>query len=331
MGCCCCKIKKEEESSTGLQNSVSDSPVLPPFAHLLVIDRNCQVCKRQIPIGAKKCYIHLPLLCGRYHSDLADQVMKNRDLNLSKSIISTSVGGGVLVAGAGRLAAVGKIGAATGKVLGGALGALSVVTGIIEIVDAATEEAPPLPPCKKCDMGELELPGCILVCENCGIVNGESWRSGDKKNHCCQVCESCWDMTTCMKCNKVPATRRLHRKDSQGKIHRELSTHLQGTHKAGRITGSSLSIAGTGALFVPVIGWVVGPVLIASGVTTSIASSASAKPYVTIKCGKCQEERKMEERESFLKNGCETWCMTCGVRSYDTTTCCLVLCDSCEE
>ena len=134
------------------------------MAHLLASDQ-CVQCQRQIAPGTRNYYIHLPFVCHRYHSDLAERAMQNRDLNLSRSIIGTTVGGGVLAVGAGRLATVGKIGGMTSKVLGGALGVLSIVTGIIDIVDAATESAPPLPACRRCGETELKLPGCILVCE----------------------------------------------------------------------------------------------------------------------------------------------------------------------
>ena len=134
-----------------------------------------------------------------------------------------------------------------------------------------------------------------------------------------------------MKCNKAPATRNQHNMHSQRKVHRKLNTQLYGTNKGSRITGSSLAIAGTGALFIPVVGWAVGGALIGSGVVTSIASSATADPYVTIRCGNCGKEGKADEIESFMKDGCESWCMTCGVKSDDTSTkCCLVLCHSCE-
>ena len=165
------------------------------MAHLLA-SNNCNNCHRQIASGTKDYYVHLPFLCGRYHSDLAEQVMKNRDRNLSMGIISTTVGGGVLAVGGARLATVGKIGNMTGKVLGGALSVLGLVTGVIDIVDAATESAPPLPACKKCGKSELELPGCTLVCESCGVDCKGSWRSADKESHCCKVCEMCWQKTT---------------------------------------------------------------------------------------------------------------------------------------
>lgn len=66
-----------------------------------------------------------------------------------------------------------------------------------------------------------------------------------------------------MKCNSAPATRKLHQSASKSRIHRRLSTHLYGTCKASRITGSSLTLAGTVAAFIPVAGWIVGPALIA--------------------------------------------------------------------
>ena len=66
-----------------------------------------------------------------------------------------------------------------------------------------------------------------------------------------------------MKCNAAPATRKLHQAASRMKIHRRLSTHLYGTCQAGRITGSSLTIAGSVVSFIPVVGWFAGPALIA--------------------------------------------------------------------
>ena len=301
------------------------------MAHLLASDQ-CVQCQRPIASGKEGYYIHLPFLCYRYHSDLAEKAMKNRDLNLSKSIISTSLGGGVLAVGAGRLATVGKIGTLTSKALGGVLGVLGIVTGIIEIVDAATESAPPLPSCEECGDSELDLPGCMVICQSCGVDCKGSWKNADERTNCCQVCEACFRMTTCMKCNKAPATRRLHHGQSQQRLHRDLSTHLYGTHKGGRITGASLAMAGTPALFIPVVGWAVGAALIVGGAATSVTSSATAKPYVNIRCGKCHAEKNAEEIETFMKSGCEKWCMTCGVESSDTSdVCCLVLCDNCDE
>ena len=297
-----------------------------PMAHLLVSD-DCALCKRQLNPGAKH-YIHLPQICSWYHSDLADQVAKNHDLTLAQNIIKTSVGGCVFAVAMGRLAYAGKIGRMTGSVLGGLLSDLCFVTGIIDIVLTAKESAPPLPACKKggCGEHELTLPGCILMCGSCGVDCKGSWRNADSDKNCCQVCEICWSMTVCMKCKEADATRRLHIKSSVKKVHRKLGTQLYGTNKGDRIAGSTMALAGA---FIPILGWG----LIAGGITHNIIASATAKPYTTIKCESCQREEKTEEKEklgSFLDNGCEEWCMTCGVRSTDTSTCCLVLCDDCE-
>ena len=80
-------------------------------------------------------------------------------------ILSTTVGGGTLAVGAGRLAVVGKVGQVTTKCIGGALAALCVVTSAIDIVDASTEHAPELPKCKRCNKAEADEPGCLLVCQ----------------------------------------------------------------------------------------------------------------------------------------------------------------------
>ena len=132
-----------------------------------------------------------------------------------------------------------------------------------------------------------------------------------------------------MKCMVKPVSKQLHTNASKVKVHRSLSTVLEGTEKAARITGSSLSLAGTAALFIPVVGWIAGPTLIAAGVGTSVGAAIDAKPVVKIKCGACSA---VDEPEAFMKSGCEEWCMTCGVRTSATTSkCCLVLCDTCEQ
>ena len=232
-----------------------------------------------------------------------------------------------LAVGAGRLATVGKIGANTTKALGGAFVGLGAVVSVIDIVDAATEKAPPLPPCKRCGKPEAENPGCILVCGRCGI-ECISWRDADSKNHCYQVCEECYNLKLCMQCMTKTATRKMHTNASIIKVHHSLSTQLHGTCKEARITGSSLTLAGTAAMFIPVVGWLAGPALIAGGVGTSIGAGVASKPVVKIKCGQCSVE---EEAEDFFQSGCQEWCATCRVRSSDTSKCCLVLCDSCKQ
>ena len=187
---------------------------------------------------------------------------QNRELHLANGILSASVGGGTLAVGAGRLATVGKIGKVTGKCLGGALAALGVVTSVIDIVDAATEKAPDLPKCNRCGKAEGERPGCILVCQTCGVECND-WKDANAEHHCYKVCEDCYSCRVCMKCNAKPATRKLHQNSSKMTIHRGLSTRLYGTNKAGRITGSSLTIAGSAVAPIPVIGWFVGLALIA--------------------------------------------------------------------
>ena len=141
-------------------------------------------------------------------------------------------------------------------------GSSRVFSGLLGfIVDAATEEAPELPKCKRCGRAEAEQPGCILVCRACGVECND-WRDASPKHHCFKVCEDCYSCRVCMKCNKAPASRKEHQNSSKMRIHRRLSTHLYGTQKAGRITGSSLTIAGTVGCAVPVVGWAVGPALI---------------------------------------------------------------------
>ena len=294
------------------------------MAHLLKSDV-CGYCQQDI-VG-RKYYIHIPALCAFYHNDVADQVRKNSDTNLAKGIIETTVGGGALAVGAGRLATVGKVGAVTGKVIGGALSVVGGVVSVIEIVDAATEKPPELSACKRCGKPEIENPGCTLVCGRCG-VECNSWKDADAKNHCLQVCSGCYNLEKCMKCMKTQGTRKLHTSPSKITVHRSLSTRMYGTCKDARITGSSLTLAGTAVCFIPVVGWALGPALIAGGVGTSIGASVAAKPIVKIHCGHCSKE---EEQDTFFGSGCEEWCATCGVKSSDTSKCCLVLCDSCEQ
>jgi len=294
------------------------------MAHLLKSDR-CASCDQII--SGRKYYIHHPALCAFFHRDGADQALKDGSLKLAAGIVETTVGAGVLAVGAGRLAVVGKIGSVTGKAIGGALAGVGVVASVFEIVDAAKEEAPPLTPCKICGKPEVEHPGCILVCRRCN-VECNSWRDADPRKYCYEVCARCYNLEVCMKCLVKKGTRRLHSSATKIKVHNSLTTHLYGTCQAARITGSSLTIAGTAASFVPVIGWVVGPALIAGGVGTTIGASVAAKPIVKIKCGYCAKE---EEQEAFFKDGCQEWCTACGVKSSDTSKYCLVLCDACEQ
>ena len=262
---CCCGRKRskigdsDHYTKTEHQGKGTGPSSIPSCAaHLL--DRNiCGCCSKSI--GERAYYIHQPAFCLYHHSDVADQVKSNRDLSLAKGILSATVGGGVLAVRAGRLAIVGEIGNVTGKCIGGALAGLGVITSVIDIVDAATEEAPELPKCKRCGRAEAEQPGCILVCRACGVECND-WRDASPKHHCFKVCEDCYSCRVCMKCNKAPASRKEHQNSSKMRIHRRLSTHLYGTQKAGRITGSSLTIAGTVGCAVPVVGWAVGPALI---------------------------------------------------------------------
>lgn len=135
-------------------------------------------------------------------------------------------------------------------------------------------------------------------------------------------------MEKCLKCTKNKGTRVMHNSASKIKVHRSLSTQLYGTCKEARITGSSLTLAGTAVSFIPVVGWIAGPALIAGGVGTSIGASVAAKPTVKVKCGACSKE---EDPQTFFESGCEEWCKSCGVQSYDTSRSCLVLCNTCEQ
>lgn len=294
------------------------------MAHLFKTD-DCGYCNRII--SGEKHYIHHPALCSLYHNDSADQMKRNRDLRLAAGIMQVSVGGGALAISAGRLATVGKIGAQTSKALGGAMVGLGAIISVVDIVDAATEKAPPLPPCKRCGKPEAENPGCILICIRCG-VECSSWRDADSRNHCFQVCNECYNLKWCMKCMIKPVTKKTHTNASKITVHRSLSTELYGTCKDARITGSSLSLAGTAALFIPVVGWIAGPTLLAAGAGTSIGAGFAAKPVVKIKCGRCSA---VDEPEKFLESGCEEWCATCGVLFSDASKCCLVLCDTCKQ
>ena len=285
----------------------------------------CGGCRKTIT--GRIYYIHLPALCSYYHKDTADQVRKNRDLKLATGILETTVGGGALAVGAGRLATVGKVGSVTSKCIGGALGVVGGVVSIIDIVDASTEKAPPLASCKRCEKPEAEIPGCTLVCSRCG-VECNNWRDANSKDHCVQVCSDCFSTEWCMVCTKKRGTRRLHTSATKIKVHRSLSTRLYGTCKEARITGSSLTLAGTAVSFIPVVGWIAGPAMIAGGVGTSIGASVAAKPTVKVKCGSCSKE---DDPDTFFESGCEEWCATCCVRSYNTSKYCLVLCSTCEQ
>ena len=296
------------------------------MAHLLKTDK-CATCNEVI--SGRKYHIHHPALCAFFHRDGADQALKDDRLKLAAGIIQTTVGGGVLAVGAGRLAIVGKIGNLTGKAIGGALAGVGVVASVYEIVDAATEEAPPLAPCKSCGRPEVEHPGCILICRRCN-VECNSWRDADSGHYCYEVCARCYNLEVCMKCMVRKATRRMHSSATKIKVHNSLTTVLYGTCKAARITGSSLTIAGTAVAFIPVVGWIAGPALIAGGVGTSIGAGIAAEPVVKVKCGCCAKE---DEQEAFFgsEDGCQEWCTACGVRSSDRSKYCLVLCDTCEQ
>ena len=233
------------------------------MAHLL--EKNtCNCCDQWI--DKRAYYIHHPARCRYYHSDEADQQKGNRDFTLATGILDLDnrvgkVGDGTLPLSAASLVIVSKIGIVTGKKILGAMEGLSVATSVMDMVDAATEKAPELPKCKRCGHSEAEQPGCILVCRRCRVECND-WRDASPKHHCLKVCEDCYRCRVCMKCHKAPASRKEHKNCSKIRIHRRLSTHLDGTKKAGRITVSSLTIAGTFACAVPVVGWFLGPALI---------------------------------------------------------------------
>ena len=76
------------------------------MAHLLKQD-SCHNCRKAL--NNKPFYIHHPVLCSYYHSDGADQVKQNRDLNLAKGKIRTvpicpcsSVGRATVICSGGR-------------------------------------------------------------------------------------------------------------------------------------------------------------------------------------------------------------------------------------
>ena len=67
-----------------------------------------------------------------------------------------------------------------------------------------------------------------------------------------------------MKCNKAPASRKEHQNSSKMRIQHPLSTYLYGTQlKAGRITGSSLTIAPHSCVCYSCVWMVLCPALIA--------------------------------------------------------------------
>ena len=112
------------------------------------------------------------------------------------------------------------------------------------------------------------------------------WRDASPKHHCFKVCEDCYSCSVCMKCNKAPASRKKHQNSSKRRIHRRLSTHLQGTQKADRITGSSLTIARRHrSCTITVVGWFLGPALIASRMRLCFFFSPS-KGIQIPECGK---------------------------------------------
>ena len=63
---------------------------------------------------------------------------------------------------------------------------LGVITSVIDIVDAATEEAPEIPKCEHCGHAEAEQPGCIMICKGCAVESND-WRDASAKHKCFAV------------------------------------------------------------------------------------------------------------------------------------------------
>eukprot|EP00118_Oscarella_pearsei_P027673 m.311276 g.311276 ORF g.311276 m.311276 type:complete len:329 (+) comp63907_c0_seq1:191-1177(+) len=324
------------------------------MAHLITWE--CAFCGCSISAKSAK-YIHDVSECERTHDEslalasLQEKLAKagtvisrtHEVAELSVSVLkvagktSVKVGKKLAQTGGKTAAKVGskaiKLGgkaAKAGKLATKGLGRIAPVIGValdvMDIVGAAKEEAPPLPVCKLCGIPDIQQLGCRVVCGRCGVACS-SYTEGSKSAHCCMVCQSCYDFQTCMVCRE-PAIIRKHRADFKVKVHRPLETRLYDTHKAGNITGSSLSIAGTAASFIPVIGWIVGPALIVSGMTTNIVSSATAKNTVKVICTSCN---KTDPEPSESESGCQEWCYLCNVPWDNTSKWCLSLCDTCTE
>ena len=96
------------------------------------------------------------------------------------------------------------------KSIGGALAGLGAITSVrLDIVDAATEEAPELRKCEHCGHAEAEQPGCIMICKGCAVESND-WRDAIAKHKCFKVCEDCSALQLpCLKYNKAPASRNI--------------------------------------------------------------------------------------------------------------------------
>ena len=92
------------------------------------------------------------------------------------------------------------------KCISGALACLGVVTGVIDNVDAATQEAPELPKCEHCGHAEAEQPGCILICKGCAVESND-WRDASAKHKCFKVCEDCCSCRVSSATKRLPAER----------------------------------------------------------------------------------------------------------------------------
>ena len=92
------------------------------------------------------------------------------------------------------------------KCISEALAGLGVITGVIDNVDAATQEAPELPKCEHCGHAEAEQPGCILIFKRWGVESND-WRDASAKHKCFKVCEDCCSCRVSSATKRLPAER----------------------------------------------------------------------------------------------------------------------------
>lgn len=175
------------------------------MAHLLRPEGSgvdsCDICGK----NSKQHKIHDREKCVCIHGDAKVLEVVNRDLKIAKGSISATVPTAAGIYAGSRLAytkyspgrvaagkSAAKIGQKSAQAIAVAGGAMTVVGGILDIVDAATAKLPQ-ERCSVCNK-TLQSPGCIQFCTNCRsqCIDGD-WRKGSTDGKCCyHICYECF-------------------------------------------------------------------------------------------------------------------------------------------
>ena len=182
------------------------------MAHLLRPEgaepNSCDICGK----GSKSRKIHDRDKCEWIHGDKKFQEALKDNLQITQSAIEPCGKGAIDMVKGSRMAYKGyygtpragapksscyKVGGKTTAGLNLAGGALTLTSGILQIVAATREKSAPQDRCSECDKTLLS-PGCQLFCFSCrAACKNNNWKEGsakeeDQERCCYDICQDCF-------------------------------------------------------------------------------------------------------------------------------------------